>query len=159
MIGHGREEVAEWIAGQIGRLEFAALDSGMSHDRVAELASRLVAVVPLDDPVSSFTSSGSEANDLAFKLARAYHRRRGEPGRDRILFRDGSYHGSTIAAVVVRAGRDPPGGQGPARALLAARPGDLRRARHPADRRRGVTGLGRRAASSPASTGACGRTS
>ena len=99
MIGHGREEVAERIAGQIGRLEFAALDSGMSHDRVAELASRLAAVVPLDDPVFSFTSSGSEANDLAFKLARAYHRRRGEPGRDRILFRDGSYHGSTIAAM------------------------------------------------------------
>jgi adenosylmethionine-8-amino-7-oxononanoate aminotransferase len=99
MIGHGREEVARRIAAQIGRLEFAALDSGMSHDRIVGLAERMVGVMPLDDPVFSFTSSGSEANDLAFKLARAYHRRRGEPRRDKILFRDGSYHGSTIAAM------------------------------------------------------------
>jgi adenosylmethionine-8-amino-7-oxononanoate aminotransferase len=99
MIGHGRKEIGQRIADQIGRLEFAALDSGMSHDRVVELASRLDTVVPLDDPVFSFTSSGSEANDLAFKLARAYHRRRGQPGRDKILSRDGSYHGSTIAAI------------------------------------------------------------
>lgn len=99
MIGHGRGEVARRIAEQVERLEFAALDSGMSHDRVVALAERLAAVVPLDDPVFSFTSSGSEANDLAFKIARAYHHRRGEPARDKILFRDGSYHGSTIAAM------------------------------------------------------------
>jgi adenosylmethionine-8-amino-7-oxononanoate aminotransferase len=99
MIGHGRKDVGQRIADQVGRLEFAALDSGMSHDKVTELATRMAEIVPLDDPVFSFTSSGSEANDLAFKLARAYHRRRGEPERDKILFRDGSYHGSTIAAM------------------------------------------------------------
>lgn len=99
MIGHGRGEIARRMAEQVERLEFAALDSGMSHDRVVELADRLAEVVPVDDPVFSFTSSGSEANDLAFKIARAYHSRRGEHSRDKILFRDGSYHGSTIAAM------------------------------------------------------------
>jgi adenosylmethionine-8-amino-7-oxononanoate aminotransferase len=99
MIGHGRDEIAQRIAAQVGRLEFAALDSGMSHDGIVALAERMSPLVPLDDPVFSFTSSGSEANDLAFKLARAYHHRRGEPGRNKILFRDGSYHGSTIAAM------------------------------------------------------------
>jgi adenosylmethionine-8-amino-7-oxononanoate aminotransferase len=87
------------MANQAGRLEFAALDSGMSHDKVVELAGRLAGLVPVDDPVFSFTSSGSEANDLAFKIARAYHQRRGEHARDTILFRDGSYHGSTVAAM------------------------------------------------------------
>ena len=99
MVGHGRKDIARRMAEQAGRLEFAALDSGMSHDKVVELAGRLAALVPVDDPVFSFTSSGSEANDLAFKIARAYHERRGEEGRDRILFRDGSYHGSTVAAM------------------------------------------------------------
>jgi adenosylmethionine-8-amino-7-oxononanoate aminotransferase len=99
MIGHGRRDVTSRMAEQLERLEFAALDSGVSHEKAIELGARLAGLVPVDDPVISFTSSGSEANDLAFKLARAYHHRRGEPARDRILFRDGSYHGSTVAAM------------------------------------------------------------
>ena len=55
--------------------------------------------MPLDDPVVSFTSSGSESNELAFKLARAFHIRRGEPERTKIVCRDGSYHGSSYAAM------------------------------------------------------------
>jgi adenosylmethionine-8-amino-7-oxononanoate aminotransferase len=99
MVGHGREEIARRMAAQAERLEFAALDSGMSHPKVVELAARLAELVPVTDPVFSFTSSGSEANDLAFKIARAYHHRRGESQRQKILYRDGSYHGSTIAAM------------------------------------------------------------
>jgi adenosylmethionine-8-amino-7-oxononanoate aminotransferase len=99
MIGHGRREIAERMAAQAGELEFAALDSGASHPKVVELADRLAALVPLDDPIFSFTSSGSESNDLAFKIARAYHLRRGQPERTIILSRDGSYHGSSYAAM------------------------------------------------------------
>jgi adenosylmethionine-8-amino-7-oxononanoate aminotransferase len=99
MIGHGRRDVTGRMAEQLARLEFAALDSGVSHEKAIELGARLAGLVPVDDPVISFTSSGSEANDLAFKMARAYHHRRGEPARDSILFRDGSYHGSTVAAM------------------------------------------------------------
>jgi adenosylmethionine-8-amino-7-oxononanoate aminotransferase len=99
MIGHGRREVGQAMAEQAERLEFAALDSGVSHDRVAELADRLRGIVPLHDPVFAFTSSGSEANELAFKIARAYHAARGEPDRVNVLSRDGSYHGSTYAGM------------------------------------------------------------
>ncbi len=99
MVGHGRKEIGLRMAEQAGRVEFAALDSGASHEKVIELATRLAGLVPLEDPVFSFTSSGSEANDLAFKIARAYHLRRGEPERVKILSRDGSYHGSTIAGM------------------------------------------------------------
>lgn len=98
-VGHGRREIAERMMAQLERLEFAALDSGASHVKVAQLAARLVDLVPVDDPIFSFTSSGSEANELAFKIARAYHVRRGEPGRTTVLSRDGSYHGSTFAGV------------------------------------------------------------
>ena len=46
-IGHGRAEVAERIADQVAKLEFIALDAGISHIYVAELAERLAAIVAL----------------------------------------------------------------------------------------------------------------
>lgn len=97
-IGHGRREVADRIAEQVRQLEFIALDAGVSHPYVVELAERLAAIVACDDPVFSFTNSGSESNELAFKIARTYHARRGEPSRTKVISRLGSYHGSSIAA-------------------------------------------------------------
>jgi adenosylmethionine-8-amino-7-oxononanoate aminotransferase len=97
-IGHGRAEVARRIADQVKELEFIALDAGISHPYVAELAERLADIVAVDEPVFSFTNSGSESNELAFKIARTYHARRGEPGRTKVISRLGSYHGSSIAA-------------------------------------------------------------
>ena len=78
-IGHGRAEVARRIADQVKELEFIALDAGISHIYVAELAERLAEIVICDEPVFSFTNSGSESNELAFKIARIFHARRGEP--------------------------------------------------------------------------------
>ena len=99
MVGHGRRDIAERMAAQAAVIEFVALDSGLSHPKVVELAERLAALVPMDDPIFSFTSSGSESNELAFKIARAYHARRGAPERTVVLSRDGSYHGSSYAGM------------------------------------------------------------
>jgi len=96
-IGHGNAEVAERVAEQIKQLEFIALDGGVSHPYAVALAERLAGMVLCDDPIFSFTNSGSESNELAFKIARQYHRRRGQPERVKILSRVGSYHGSTYA--------------------------------------------------------------
>lgn len=98
-IGHGRREIGERIARQVAELEFVALDSGLSHPKAVELADVLTRIVPVDDPIFSFTLSGSESNELAFKIARAYHIRRGEESRVQILSRDGSYHGSTFGGM------------------------------------------------------------
>jgi adenosylmethionine-8-amino-7-oxononanoate aminotransferase len=56
-------------------------------------------MLPVDDPIISFTSSGSESNELAFKIVRAYHSSRGDHDRVLILSRDGSYHGSTYGGM------------------------------------------------------------
>ena len=87
------------MAEQAGSLEWASLDLGLSHPVAAELAERLTPLVPVDDPLFLFGSTGSEANETAFKVARAYHRRLGRPGRVKIIGRDGSYHGSTYGAM------------------------------------------------------------
>lgn len=113
-VGHGRREIADRIARQVLELDFIALDSGLSHPRVIELTEVLRGLVPVDDPIFSFTSSGSEANELAFKIARAYHSRRGDDRRTIVLSRDGSYHGSTFAGMAAtgapafRVGYGPP---------------------------------------------------
>jgi adenosylmethionine-8-amino-7-oxononanoate aminotransferase len=98
-IGHGRPEVADAIARQVRTLEFVALDGGVTHPAAVDLAERLSAMAACDDANLSFTSSGSEANELAIKIARAYHARRGEPQRTKILSRSGSYHGWTYAGL------------------------------------------------------------
>lgn len=98
-IGHGRAAVADRVAEQIRTLEFIALDAGVSHVYAVELAERLAPLVACDDPIFSFTNSGSESNELAFKIARTYHARRGEPQRTKIVSRLGSYHGSTIGTL------------------------------------------------------------
>jgi adenosylmethionine-8-amino-7-oxononanoate aminotransferase len=98
-IGHGRREIADRIAQQVVELDFIALDSGLSHLKALELADVLGDLVPVEDPIFSFTTSGSEANELAFKIARAYHSRRGDARRTIVLSRDGSYHGSSFAAM------------------------------------------------------------
>jgi putrescine aminotransferase len=44
-----------------------------------------------------FANSGSEANETALKLIRAYHKLRGQPQRTKILSREWAYHGVTLA--------------------------------------------------------------
>lgn len=98
-VGHGRAEIADAIAEQARTLEYSGLLAGASHSFVVRLAERLATIVPVEDPIFNFTSSGSEANEVAFKLARDYHRRLGRPNRYKILSRSGSYHGATYGAM------------------------------------------------------------
>jgi adenosylmethionine-8-amino-7-oxononanoate aminotransferase len=46
-----------------------------------------------------FLGSGSEAMEAALKLARQYHLERGDKRRSKIIARDKSYHGNTLAAL------------------------------------------------------------
>jgi adenosylmethionine-8-amino-7-oxononanoate aminotransferase len=112
-IGHGRAEIAERIAEQARGLDFVALDSGLSHPKAVALADCLRALVPVEDAIVSFTLSGSESNELAFKIARAYHHRRGEDRRVAILSRDGSYHGSTFGGMAATGAEAFRAGYGP----------------------------------------------
>ena len=98
-VGHGRKEIAQRMAEQAETLAFSALDAGNSHPVAIRFAERLAAMLPMDDPCISFCNSGSEANELAFKIARAYFALKGETQRTKILSRTGSYHGSSYGAM------------------------------------------------------------
>ncbi len=100
-IGHGRREMGEAMAEQVGKLEFCALDNGVTHEVVARLALRLTEIVPVEDPAFYFSSSGSEANETALKLARVFHAARGDHARKKFIARNASYHGSGFGAAAV----------------------------------------------------------
>jgi 4-aminobutyrate aminotransferase-like enzyme len=63
------------------------------HEYLAEYIERLTATLPPPLRVAYLVCSGSEANELALRLARAY------TGRDRLFVLDAAYHGNTSALI------------------------------------------------------------
>ena len=104
-VGHGRAEIAAVMAGQAGRLAYAH-GSTFTTEPLEAYASEVAAVLPVDDPAIYPVSGGSEAIETALKLVRAYHLARGEPDRDVVIARHGSYHGNTLGALDL-SGRPP----------------------------------------------------
>jgi adenosylmethionine-8-amino-7-oxononanoate aminotransferase len=101
-IGHGRTEVAEAGARQASQLAYFPLWS-YAHPQAIELAERLAAMAPGDLNRVFFTSSGSEAVESAWKLAKQYFKAVGQPARYKVLSRSIAYHGTSLGALAITA--------------------------------------------------------
>jgi adenosylmethionine-8-amino-7-oxononanoate aminotransferase len=99
-VGHGRRELAEAAARQAGELAYFPLWS-YAHPNAIELAERLAGLAPADLNRVFFTTSGSEAVESAWKLARNYFKLTGEPGRYKVISRDIAYHGTSMGALSI----------------------------------------------------------
>ena len=97
-VGHGRSSVADVMADQVRRLGYAH-GSAFTSAPLEAYAVAVADVLPVDDPAIYPVSGGSEAIETALKLARVYHLARGEPEREVLISRYGSYHGNTIGAL------------------------------------------------------------
>ena len=95
-VGYGREELAEVAREQMARLAY--VPATLVHEPAAAFASKLLDQLGYAGKVY-FTSSGSEANEVAFKVARQYHAQTGSPGRYKIIARYRGYHGNTLGAL------------------------------------------------------------
>jgi taurine-pyruvate aminotransferase len=95
-VGYGRERLAQAAAKQLERLAFHPLTRG--HLPAIELSERLDALLG-GGRATFYSNSGSEANELAFKLVRQYHQLRGQHQRFKIVARYRAYHGSTLGAL------------------------------------------------------------
>jgi taurine---2-oxoglutarate transaminase len=91
-IGHSEPRVIRAIQEQVERLCYVT-PSGMTTEPRARLGAKLAEITPGDIDVFFFTNGGAEANENAFKIARAY------TGRSKILARYRSYHGGTAGAI------------------------------------------------------------
>jgi adenosylmethionine-8-amino-7-oxononanoate aminotransferase len=99
-IGHGRTEVAEAAAQQASQLAYFPLWS-YAHPQAIELAERLAAMAPGDLNRVFFTTSGSEAVESAWKLAKQYFKAIGQPSRYKVLSRAIAYHGTSLGALAI----------------------------------------------------------
>jgi len=98
--GHGRQELAEAAAKQASELAYFPLWS-YAHPKAVELAERIAALTPGDLNRVFFTTGGSEAVESAWKLARAYFKRKGEPLRHKVVSRYVAYHGTSMGALSI----------------------------------------------------------
>ncbi|NQV06145.1 aminotransferase class III-fold pyridoxal phosphate-dependent enzyme [bacterium] len=89
-VGHGRPEVVEAIARQTARLN---TNTRYVVDVVVEYAERVTALLPDSLDVILFTTSGSEANDLAWRIARTV------TANATAIVTANAYHGATTATI------------------------------------------------------------
>ncbi|ETX04172.1 MAG: taurine--pyruvate aminotransferase [Candidatus Entotheonella gemina] len=99
-IGHGRREIGEAMAAQASTLAYASSAQATTVPAI-RLATLLSEITPGDLSTVFFCSGGSEAVESAVKIARQYHYFRGEPKRQKVIGRRGSYHGATYGAMSV----------------------------------------------------------
>jgi taurine---2-oxoglutarate transaminase len=90
-LGHKNRAVIDAIAEQARKLAF--IGPGFATEVRAELSQRLLEVLPPGLEKFFFTTSGTEANEAAFKIARMVS------GKTKIISRYRSYHGSTMGSV------------------------------------------------------------
>ena len=89
-VGHSHPRIVRAAQDQIARLNS---NTRYLHDTIVDYAEALSATLPDPLSVCFFVNSGSEANELALRLAQAY-----TGGRD-ILVIDHAYHGHTSALI------------------------------------------------------------
>jgi len=94
--GHGRAEIGEAVAGQMGRLATYQTFSAFSNEPADELCDRLAGYGEsvMDGPKVFLNLGGGDAIETAAKLARRYFEAAGEPGRSHIIGRTQGYHGT-----------------------------------------------------------------
>ena len=95
-VGHGHPHIVEAVHRQMHRLN---TNSRFVYSQLADYAERLASKFPAPLEVVFFACTGSEANDLAVRIARTV------TGNDTIITIDGAYHGNTTAVTAVSPNR------------------------------------------------------
>jgi adenosylmethionine-8-amino-7-oxononanoate aminotransferase len=92
-IGHGRESIARAAYDQMCRLETYHVFGRFANEPAVRLADRLATMAPVAGSKVFLTSGGSDAVDLACKLARRHWQLEGRPDKKVVITRSGAYHG------------------------------------------------------------------
>ncbi|GIM46949.1 putative aminotransferase YhxA [Collibacillus ludicampi] len=95
-VGYGREELAAAAYEQLKILPYFPLTQ--SHLPAIQLAEKLNEWLK-GEYVIFFSNSGSDANEVAFKIARQYHQQKGQHSRYKFISRYRAYHGNSMGAL------------------------------------------------------------
>jgi 4-aminobutyrate aminotransferase-like enzyme/Ser/Thr protein kinase RdoA (MazF antagonist) len=104
LVGHSHPRVVRAIQEQVALLN---TNTRYLHDNILRYAERLTALLPDPLQVCYFVNSGSEANELALRLARTH------TGHEDVVVLEHAYHGHTSTLVDISPYKfDGPGGRG-----------------------------------------------
>jgi 4-aminobutyrate aminotransferase-like enzyme/Ser/Thr protein kinase RdoA (MazF antagonist) len=104
LVGHSHPRVVQAAQAQLALLN---TNTRYLHDNINRYAERLTRLLPEALHVCFFVNSGSEANELALRLARAH------TGREDIIVLEHAYHGHTNTLIDISPYKfDGPGGRG-----------------------------------------------
>ena len=99
-IGHGREEVADVAARGLREVTYA-IPPFATEARIRLVERLRNNWLPAGLTRVGFTSGGSESTDAAIRLARSHHLAAGRDSRWKVIGREQSYHGITLATLAV----------------------------------------------------------
>src|SRR3989441_9553163 len=99
-LGYGVKELADAAADQAERIAYF-YNHHFTNRPQEQLANRLLEEVAPEMARVKFASGGSEANEAAIRLARAYHVELGQSQRWRLISPAQSYHGSTMGTLAL----------------------------------------------------------
>ena len=100
LFGHCNPRINAALQDQLGRLEHAML-AGFTHEPVVALSERLSARTEGHLGHAFYASDGASATEIALKMSQHYWRNCGQPGKNRFLCLEVSYHGETVGALAV----------------------------------------------------------
>lgn len=102
VFGHRVKKIDRAVQKQLGKIAHTTF-LGLTHPRAIELAEKLIAIAPQkrDSRLSRvfYSDSGSEAVEIALKMAYQYWRQRGRPGKKKFAKLTQAYHGDTLGSV------------------------------------------------------------
>ena len=94
-LGYSCEPVKQAISEQLSALPYYSIFRGTTNDKVIELSYMLQEFFTEDGLKRAFfTSGGSDSVEICLRLARQYHKVRGEAGRTKYLSLKKGYHGT-----------------------------------------------------------------
>ena len=95
-VGYGRESIANAVRDQLIKLNYFAQTAGSIPGSM--FAEKLLQKMPGLSRVY-YANSGSEANEKVFKMVRQISEKKYGGKKNKILFRDRDYHGTTITCL------------------------------------------------------------
>lgn len=93
-VGHCCPRIIEAVNKQMAQLDAFSIFGSFANQPALELADRLSALAPIEDPRVFLGSGGGDAIDTAAKLARRYWKEVGAPQRTVLISRTNGYHGT-----------------------------------------------------------------
>ncbi len=101
-LGYSCQPVKDAITAQLAKMPYYSTFRGTTNDAAIELSYELAEFFEPDGMSRAFfTSGGSDSVETSLRLARQYHKLRGEPGRTKFLSLKKGYHGTHMGGASV----------------------------------------------------------